>query len=590
MVVDITGEALATFVERAASLLPADDHRLLQQLVASLLELTRQIRQQGTTIARLRRLVGGLSSEKTEKVLPRKTEDEGTPKPTGSETAPPGGTPSGSAPETKAPGHGRTPSSDYPDAECIPVNHESLTAGGLCPECGHGHLYGLKPAQILRIVGQAPLVPKLWLPERLRCSGCGGVFTAQAPDEAQGPKFTESAIAMMALLRYGNGQPLHRLDHLQGYLKAPIPASTQWQVVSQSVDLFKPVYEELLRLAAQSPLLHNDDTHVRILELMGKRRANKLALGELDHPERTGLFTTGVVAKNGEDRPVVLFFSGRQHAGENLADLLTRRAIGLAAPILMSDALSRNLPQGHAVLEANCLSHGRRNVVDQVSNFPEECRYILEELGKVFEVDRRCRLEGLDPDERLQAHQAKSGPVMERILAKAIELLDGRKVEPNSEMGKALAYLRTHWEALTLFLRVPGAPLSNNECERLLKMAIRHRRNSLFYRSERGAEVGDLYMTLIETTVLNDENPFEYLTVLQRFSKEVAARPADWLPWSFRETLAYKQSGSATPPLAPTHSHTSKRLRVGGDSGRTSRPAAIANAPGPAQLSPPSLG
>jgi len=99
-------------------------------------------------------------------------------------------------------------------------------------------------------------------------------------------------------------------------------------------------------------------------------------------------------------------------------------------------------------------------------------------------------------------------------------------------------YLLTHWEALTLFLFVPGAPLHNNVCERILKMAIRHRNNSLFYRSQRGAVVGDLFMTLIETTVENDENPFEYLTALQRHSKEVAERPSDWLPWTFRSTLA----------------------------------------------------
>ena len=69
-------------------------------------------------------------------------------------------------------------------------------------------------------------------------------------------------------------------------------------------------------------------------------------------------------------------------------------------------------------------------------------------------------------------------------------------------------------------------------------MAIRHRRNSLFYRSERGAEVGDLFMSLIETAVANDENPLEYLIALQRHTRAVAAQPGDWLPWTFRATLA----------------------------------------------------
>jgi hypothetical protein len=480
-------------------------------------------------------MVGGLSSEKTEQILPPSSAETGqTP---GPEDRPPsGGDPASN--HAKAKGHGRIPSSAYPDAQRIRVPHESLRIGMLCPECERGHLYGLDDIELLRIVGQAPLVAKCWCCDHFRCSACNGVFSAQAPPEAQGPKFTETAVAIMALLRYGNGQPLNRLDHLQDYLKTPVPASTQWEVVCASATLFEPVYNELLRLAAQSPLLHNDDTYVRILELMGKRRAAKLANGELDDPERTGLFTTGVVAKTEDGKSIVLFFSGRKHAGENLADLLKRRAAELPPPIQMSDALDRNLPKGHATLESNCLCHGRRNLVDQISNFPEECRFLLEALGEVFGVDERCQADKLSPEERLRVHQAESGPVMERIKAKSNALLAEKKVEPNSDMGKALLYLLKHWAPLTLFLRVPGAPLENNICERALKMAIRHRTNSLFYKSERGAKVGDLYMTLIETTVLDGENPFEYLTVLQRFEKEVALRPGDWLPWTFRATLA----------------------------------------------------
>ena len=521
---------LEALVERSAGVLSAEDHALLERLVATVVELTALIRKQGTTLARLRRLVGGLTSERTEKLLPPEKE--------------PKKAPDGSAEPKKRPakGHGRIPSSAYPGAERIAVKHESLAPGMRCPHCG-ARLYGLPPVEILRIIGQAPLAPRIWDVDHLRCSGCCAVFTAKAPAEAQGPKFSESAVAMMALLRYHNGQPLNRLDHLQDALQIPVPASTQWQVVNESAVLFQPVYAELLRLAAQSPLLHNDDTYVRILELMGKRRADLLAKGELENPERTGLFTTGIVAKTGGGELIVLFFSGRKHAGENLADLLRRRAAGLPPPIQMSDALDRNHPKGHPVIEGNCLCHGRRNLVDQVANFPEECGFLIEALREVFRIDARCVAEKLSPDERLRLHQTESGPVMEKIKAKANELLDQKKVEPNSDMGKALQYLLNHWVALTLFLRTPGAPLENNVVERALKMAIRHRNNSLFYKSERGAAVGDLFMTLIETTILAKENPFEYLTALQRFASKVAQRPADWLPWTFRATMTRLEGG-----------------------------------------------
>jgi len=90
--------------------------------------------------------------------------------------------------------------------------------------------------------------------------------------------------------------------------------------------------------------------------------------------------------------------------------------------------------------------------------------------------------------------------------------LNERKVEPNSGLGKAIGYMLRHWQALTLFLREPGAPLDNNLVERALKKAILHRKNSLFYKTLNGADVGDLYMTLIHTCELNDVIPFEYLT------------------------------------------------------------------------------
>jgi transposase len=61
--------------------------------------------------------------------------------------------------------------------------------------------------------------------------------------------------------------------------------------------------------------------------------------------------------------------------------------------------------------------------------------------------------------------------------------LDERLVEPNSSLGKAIVYMQTHWETLTRFLSVPGAPLDNNLAERALKLFIRQRKNSLFYPS-----------------------------------------------------------------------------------------------------------
>jgi hypothetical protein len=259
--------------------------------------------------------------------------------------------------------------------------------------------------------------------------------------------------------------------------------------------------------------------------------------GEKKGRERTGVFTSGIVSTK-EGRKIALYFTGRKHAGENLADVLRQRAAELKVPIQMCDALSRNLPEEMKVILANCTAHSRRNFVDVVESFPEECRYVLETIAAVYKNDAVARERNMSPEERLRFHQAESGPLMEELHTWMTKQIEEKQVEPNGGLGQAIVYSLKYWDKLTRFLEVPGAPLDNNTVERALKKAITHRNNSLFYKTEHGALVGDIYMSLIYTCQLNGVNPFDYLTELQRHSKELAANPKEWMPWNYQATLA----------------------------------------------------
>ena len=171
---------------------------------------------------------------------------------------------------------------------------------------------------------------------------------------------------------------------------------------------------------------------------------------------------------------------------------------------------------------------------------------MLEALGEVYCNDSRSREQRLSPGERLLFHQEHSGPVMKRLKEWLAAQLAEHRTEPNSGLGKAITYLLRHWTKLTLFLRQQGAPLDNNIAERALKKAILHRKNALFYKTMNGAHVGDLFMSLIHTCELNKVNPFDYLTELLLHPAELTVRPADWMPWNYRMTLA----GTATPVAA----------------------------------------
>ncbi len=280
-------------------------------------------------------------------------------------------------------------------------------------------------------------------------------------------------------------------------------------------------------------IFHNDDTKGRVLALEKQIAAEIEACRQRGEECRTGVFTTGIVAES-EGRHIALFFTGRKHAGENLGDLLDQRPEGLPTPIQMCDALSRNAPPGFQRLLANCLCHGRREFVKIIEDFPDECRHVLETLREIYKNDAFAKKQGMSKDDRLTFHQQNSKPIMDTFFDWLNNQLDAKKIEPNSRMGGAIKYMLKHWKALTLFLWVPGAPLDNNICERALKTPIRHRNNSLFFKTERGALVGDIFMSLIHTCRLNGVNAFEYLHTIAQHATQVAAAPNQWLPWNYR--------------------------------------------------------
>ena len=546
--IELNMDELESILERAqTSPLDDKDCAKIKAVFESYLYLTELLEDKATTIDRLRKILFGSSSEKTREVIPQTPAAPSFTVPDGAEPTP-----------SKRPGHGRHGADAYHGAEKIPVPHGSLKSGDRCPDCQKGKVYEVaKPGVLVRIVGQAPVQAKVYELQRLRCNLCGKVFTAQAPEGVGAEKYDATSGSMIALLKYGSGLPFNRLEGLQGNLGIPLPASTQWDMVHATARRLAPVYEELIRQAAQGEVLHNDDTTMKILALMGKRaRAKALAEEAPEHaPDasaRRGIFTSGIVSTSAGCR-IALFFTGHRHAGENLAKVLAHRTETLGPPIQMCDALSRNWPKELKTILGHCLAHGRRQFVDVVEHFPEKCRYVLETLAEVYKNDEVARERNLSPQDRLQFHQAKSSPLMEELKAWLIRQFEDRLVEPNSGLGEAISYMLKHWEKLTLFLRKPGAPLDNNVCERALKKAILHRKNALFYKTENGAHVGDLFMSLIHTCQLGGVDSFDYLTALQRHAGELASDPAKWMPWNYREML---KPTATTPTPAATPSDT----------------------------------
>jgi transposase len=546
---ELSMEELQKLVEHARTEpLSDEEYGQLKAAIETLGYLTQLVEDKDTTIQRLRQILFGAKTEKTNKVLNQEVDKQEKPEP-----AVPGGdareasaddASEGSDPKRKRKGHGRNGARAYAGAQKVQVSHASLKRGERCPKCTKGKLYELNtPAVLVRVTGQVPLAATVYELQQLRCNLCGEVYRAEAPEGVGAEKYDERAVSMVALLKYGSGVPFNRLERLQSNLEVPLPASTQWEMVEEKAQVLAPVYEELIRQAAQGEVLYNDDTKMRILALMGKSpperetaKAGTDTEGDEIDTDRTGVFTSGIVSTR-EGRKIALYFTGRKHAGENLAAVLAHRAAELGPPIQMCDALAANVSEDLQVIVANCNLHGRRKFVEVAHNFPEECRYVLETFRELYRNEAHCRKERMTPEERLAFHQAQSGPLMTGLKEWMDQQFAERKVEPNSGLGKAIQYMQNHWTKLTLFLSKAGAPLDSNLVERTLKKAILHRKNALFYKTENGAAVGDLFMSLIYTCELHGVNAFDYLTELQQHAGELSRNHQAWMPWNYREAL-----------------------------------------------------
>jgi hypothetical protein len=523
--IDLDITDLRAIVTKTKGVLDASDHKKLLAAMDTLFFLTSELGSKNTSIKRLRNLIFGPSSEKTKdvKAAIKKSQDTET-----SSAAKPQEKEKTKEPK-KRKGHGRNSAQDYKGAEKSKVVHEEFKPGQRCDLCLKGKLYPLEPKTLVRVKGVAPLMATVYEIDRLRCNLCGEVFTAKTQEDLGDERYDETAAAMIALLKYGTGLPFHRLEKLEGKLGIPLPASTQWDVVDKAAKIIEPAYKELVRQAAQGKVLHNDDTTAKILDLAPSTDSKG--------GERRGVYTSSIVATD-DDQQVVLFFTGHKHAGENLADVLAQRKDNLGPPIQMCDALAANTCGDFDTIIAHCIAHARRKYVDVSENFPEESLHVLELLKAVYYNDGITKELRMSDEERLKYHQEHSKPIMNSLEAWCELQFEEKNVEPNSGLGEAIKYMTKHWEKLTLFLRVPGAPLDNNRVERSMKMAILHRKNAMFFKTQRGAYVGDLFMSLIYTCELSKINVFDYLVELQRHSEEVSQDPNKWLPWNYAAALS----------------------------------------------------
>jgi len=533
----ITVEEIAALQARvAAGQLQAEDFSRLSKLLALLLSLLQMIEHPKLKLRQIRRKLFGdrleppapplAASAKTPAVpvcvAPFAEESEASQDNREKETA-------AKTPAHQRKGHGRRAARDCTGAKLVTCLHQELKIGAACPQQGcTGKLYDTaRPLEFIRWVGHPPLTATRYEQQVLRCGGCQQRFAAELPAGVRPQKYDETADVALVLNKYGQMTPWTRLAGMQELCELPLAEATQWERCECVADALLPVYLELEKQAANAELVGADDTGVKILSHLN---AQKLLSGKA----RRATHTTGVVADQGRHK-IVLLKNGAHHAGEVTNELFKLRGSNLGKPIQIGDASSRNWDHEHGVIAAKCWAHADRRFKELTKIFPEEVKFVRGQIAELYKNAREARQLELSPEARLLWDQARSLPVLAELKSWLACQFAEKLVEPNSALGKEIQYLENHWHELTEFTRTAGIPLDNNETESALRRPVLLRKNALFFKTEHGANVSGLLMSMLATCRVNAVNAWEYLLAAYRNAGAVREKPEDWLPWRWAE-------------------------------------------------------
>lgn len=367
--------------------------------------------------------------------------------------------------------------------------------------------------------------------EVLRCNLCG----TRISDPHTPQKWDPSARASI-ILQKTHGMPWHRQEKIQSLYGTPLSDSTAYGVTKDVWDeCGYAIFDHLVCKLADCQNIHIDDTGGKIVDVM---IANK----DLPKNEQKDCHTTVFYAETKEGWRIVLYMTDQKYAGENLTYVLGRRnelykdrcvrvmkdASGQSKAVVRNNEINVK-----KIVDLNCMTHARRKFDEIKDDFPQECGYFLDQIGKIYHNDDICKK--YNGRQRLKYHKQHSQPLIKNIYKKIHELMRNKRVEPNSSLGKAMQYWLNHKRGLIKFLYRKDCPLDNNVDERAVRPFALQRKNSYFFKTKIGATVGSGLHSLVETCHVNGINAFKYLIWLQDNWVEAQKSPQDYTPFAYQK-------------------------------------------------------
>lgn len=438
------------------------------------------------------------------------------------------------------------------------VNHSLSREERICSCCG-GKMHKQRSKTSTYVLALPMLTTETYISESVRCLTCDTQATATRDDSMDTEcigRYHFSAVSSLAALRYQYGMASYRMETMSDAIGIKVADSTQWYLFEKAAALVQPFICFLEKQVANAPKQHTDDTHNIVHSLVKSIEAEQeaaLLQGKNPKEVRSGIHTTNVTGVFPEGE-IVLYKTGLHHAGEILSQILSFRTVDEQI-IIMADAASAitskiDFKKNSNVKMANCNSHAARKFIESAEAEAEVAKenrvkdhktseyldYFISRYKTIFENDQKTR--NMTPQERLLFHKQNSLPLMEKMKARVDQAILNKEFEPNSKIGKDYKYFSNHFPELCAFCYFEGAPVCNNLSERMLKSIIRHRKNSLFFKTLLGAKVADILTSILFTAKVNDLNSVEYLKNLLLYQALWKVNPEEWLPWNYTNTIS----------------------------------------------------
>jgi transposase len=184
------------------------------------------------------------------------------------------------------------------------------------------------------------------------------------------------------------------------------------------------------------------------------------------------------------------------------------------------------------VVHVGCMAHVRRKFVEIVKLAGKSpgkggkgnAQHVLDEIGKLYAVEKKAREGGLSPEEIYRLRQAEAKPVFDKLEEFLRDLQP--KTPPQGLLGQAVSYALGQWDRVAHYLDDGRVQIDNNLAENAIRPFVVGRKNWLFHGDPEGAKAGAVLYSLIETAKANGLEPYAYLRFLFETLPGVKGKPA----------------------------------------------------------------